>query len=95
MQLPLGISIDNLGGRQFLTLIHPHIQLARIARGKTSRRLVELMAADTQVGQYAINLPGMMKTKHPAHMPEIVRQKTDPGIIRQVLPGVTVLIEGI
>jgi hypothetical protein len=53
------------------------------------------MAADTQIGQYAIDLPGMMKTKHPAHMPEIVRQKTDPGIIRQVLPGVTVLIEGV
>ena len=94
MQLLFGIRVDDVEGSCCHSLVHAHIQVAFKTEGKSSFSLVELMAADTKVSKDAIDGSSLMQTEETAQMPEIMGQKGDPFVFRQVTTGVAVLVEG-
>jgi hypothetical protein len=53
-----------------------------------------LVTADAKVSQDAIHFPDFLKAEKPGKVAEIVGEEPDPAVIRKIISGVRVLIEG-
>ena len=87
MQLLLGIRVDDVEGSLVLSFVHSHIQVAFETDGKSSFSLVELVTAYAKVSKDAVDGSRFVQTKEATQVPEIMRQKGDASVFRQITDG--------
>jgi len=75
-------------------LVHPHVKVAFEAKGEAAGGFVELVAADTKVGEDTIHGGDFMQPKESFQVAKVVGQELDAFVIGQVDPRVLVLVEG-
>jgi hypothetical protein len=77
-----------------LPLVHPHVKIAFEPKGEAAGRFVELVAADTEIGEDTIYGRDFMQPKESFQVAKVVRQEPDARVIGQIGPRIFILIEG-
>jgi hypothetical protein len=91
--LLFGVGVHHFKGGQLLPLVHTHIEVAFKTGAETPVGGIELVTANAEVGQNAINLGYFVQSAKPLQMPEIVRNKNDTIIIGHIIPGICILVK--
>jgi hypothetical protein len=77
MQLFFIVGSDNLGSREGLSPVHPHIEGTIHTDGETSFGGIELVTADAEVGENAIYLRYTLQAKYSLQVTKVVGQKNE------------------
>jgi hypothetical protein len=75
-------------------LVHPHVKVAFQTKGKTSGSFIELVAADTEIGEDTVHGGDFMQLKESSEVAKVVRQELNARVIGQIGPRIFILIEG-
>jgi hypothetical protein len=75
-------------------LVHPHVKVAFQTEGEAAGSHIELVAADTKIGEDTVHGGDFMQPKESSQVAKVVRQELDARVIGQVSPRIFILIEG-
>jgi hypothetical protein len=73
------VCVDDVGSGHFASGIHPHVQRAAEARTESPLCRIDLMAADSKVGQDAIHRNGLVQFQEISGVTEVVRNNVKRG----------------
>jgi hypothetical protein len=75
-------------------LVHPHIQVAFEAKGEAAGGFIELVTADTEIGEDTVHGRDFMQPQKSSQVAKVMRQEFDAAVIGKVSPRIFILIEG-
>ena len=88
-----GVRRRDISSGQSVALVHPHVQRRIEPGGESARALVELVGANAQVGQQAIDAADAVEAEEVARVPEVFRNQREPFIRQRVGVCIGVLIK--
>src|SRR5215207_1486861 len=93
MQLLFRIFIQHIRCGLCLALVHSHVKRGIKANGKTASGFIKLVTAHTQVRKYSIHFPKTIEAKKAMEVTEVLRNKNDPVIGRNILLCICILVK--